>query len=55
MTGAGSGYIDNGCVLNPFAGIPHLYIHVPLHFIETRPAPLCTVTTHPESNPFITF
>ena len=22
MTDAGSGYIDNGCVLNPFAGIP---------------------------------
>ena len=27
MTGAGSGYIDNGCVLNPFAGIPPLYLH----------------------------
>lgn len=26
MTGAGSGYIDNGCVLNPFAGIPPPFI-----------------------------
>ena len=23
MTGAGSGYIDNGCVLNPFADDAH--------------------------------
>ena len=54
MTGAGSGYIDNGCVLNPFAGIPPLYLHGSFPFIETRSVPLCTVTIQPESNPFIT-
>ena len=27
MTGTGSGYIGNGCVLNPFAGITLLYLH----------------------------
>ena len=52
MTGAGSGYIDNGCVLNPFAGIPPLYLHGSFPFIETRSVPLCTVTIQPESNPF---
>lgn len=55
MTGAGSGYIDNGCVLNPFAGIPPLYLHGSFPFIETRSVPLCTVTIQPKSNPFITF
>ena len=54
MTGAGSGYIDNGCVLNPFAGIPPLYLHGSFPFIETRSVPLCTVTIQQESNPFIT-
>ena len=39
MTGAGSGYIDNG--------------YFP--FIEARSVPFCTVTIQPESNPFITF
>lgn len=39
MTGAGSGYIDNGCVLNPFAGIPPLYLHGSFPFIETRSVP----------------
>ena len=55
MTGAGSGYIDNGCVLNPFAGIPLLYLHGYFPFIEARSVPFCTVTIQPESNPFITF
>ncbi len=35
MTGAGSGYIDNGCVLNPFAGIP-LYIFMALSLLSKR-------------------
>lgn len=55
MTGAGSGYIDNGCVLNPFAGISSLYLHGYFPFIEARSVPFYTVTIQPESNPFITF
>ena len=53
MTGAGSGYIDNGCVLNPFAGIPPLYLHGSFPFIETRSVPLCTVTIQRERKNFI--
>ncbi len=34
MTGTGSGYIGNGCVLNPFAGITLLYLHDSFPFIE---------------------
>ena len=39
MTGAGSGYIDNGCVLNPFAGITLLYLHDSFPFIEAYSVP----------------
>ena len=54
MTGAGSGYIDNGCVLNPFAGIT-LYIFMTLSpFIEAYSVPHCTPANQPESNPLIT-
>ena len=55
MTGTGSGYIGNRCVLNPFAGIPLLYLHGYFPFIEARSVPFCTVTIQPEINPFITF
>ncbi len=55
MTGTGSGYIGNRCVLNPFAGITPLYLHSSFPFIEMRSVPLCTVIIQPESNPFITF
>lgn len=39
MTGAGSGYIDNGCVLNPFAGIPPLYLHGSFPLSKRGPFP----------------
>lgn len=54
MTGTGSGYIGNGCVLNPFAGITLLYLHDSFPFIEARSVPHCTPTIQPERNPLIT-
>lgn len=39
MTGTGSGYIGNRCVLNPFAGITPLYLHNLFPFIEVRSVP----------------
>ena len=39
MTGTGSGYIGNGCVLNPFAGITLLYLHDSFPFIEAYSVP----------------
>ena len=36
MTGAGSGYIDNGCVLNPFAGISPFIIFMALSLLSKR-------------------
>ena len=36
MTGTGSGYIGNRCVLNPFAGITPLYLHNLFPFIEGK-------------------
>ena len=54
MTGTGSGYIGNGCVLNPFAGITLLYLHDSFPFIEAYSVPHCTPANQPESNPLIT-
>ena len=54
MTGTGSGYIGNRCVLNPFAGITPLYLHNLFPFIEVRSVPPpCTPAIQPESNPLI--
>ena len=49
-----SGYIGNGCVLNPFAGITLLYLHDSFPFIEAYSVPHCTPANQPESNPLIT-
>lgn len=54
MTGTGSGYIGNGCVLDPFAGITLLYLHDSFPFIEAYSVPHCTPANQPESNPLIT-
>ena len=48
MTGTGSGYIGNGCVLNPFAGITLLYLHDSFPFIEAYSVPHCTPANQPE-------
>ena len=54
MTGTGSGYIGNRCILNPFAGITPLYLHNLFPFIEVRSVPLYTPAIQPGSNPLIT-
>lgn len=49
MTGTGSGYIGNRCVLNPFAGITPLYLHDSFPFIEARSVPHCTPAIQPKA------